>query len=383
MTEGSDSERPEVNTVVTILVEADLAGRRYAADNLASVERLLARRLDGLVREWRHDTTTDDVVLGDEDVPELLRSLVLAGGKRLRPLMCHWGWVAGGATLRGDDPGPVVQLGAALELLHAFGLAQDDVMDGSELRRGRPAVHVVARQRHRAAGGSDDAQHYGESVAVLVGDLGHAEADALVADLSPRVRRLWWRTSVELVRGQTRDLSGAARAGGPGSLARAVEVAHAKSGAYTVQRPLELGATVAGASADQIRVLTTYGRHLGEAFALRDDLLGVFGEPALTGKPDSDDLRAGKATVLLALAEQRCTGAAAAAVARVRRHEHDDSDVAATREAIEQSGVRAEVERRVERAVQAALSALDPDLVETEAVDGLTAVATEVAWRNR
>jgi geranylgeranyl diphosphate synthase type I len=241
---------------------------------------------------------------------------------------------------------------------------------------------VVARRRHRAAGGSDDPQRYGESVAVLVGDLGHAEADALVADLAPGVRRLWWRTSVELVRGQTRDLSGAARAGGPGSLERAVEVAHAKSGAYTVQRPLELGAAVAGASREQVQVLTDYGRHLGEAFALRDDLLGVFGEPALTGKPDSDDLRAGKATVLLALAEQRCTGAAAEAIARIRLHQHDETDVRTTREAMEQSGVRDEVERRVERAVESALTALDPELVEIEAVEGLTTLATDVAWRN-
>ncbi len=354
-----------------------------ADDTLAAVERLLTERLDRIAGEWHREDASVDVVLGDHDVPELLASLVQSGGKRIRPLMCHWGWIASGAAVRGEAPGTMHQVGAALELLHAFGLAQDDVMDGSRLRRGLPAVHVRAAEHHRRAGGTDDPDRYGESVAVLVGDLAHAEADALVAELPQAVRRLWWRTSVELVRGQARDLSGAALAGGLDAVERATEVAHAKSGAYTVQRPLLLGATLGDAPPAVIEVLTAYGRHLGEAFALRDDLLGVFGDPEVTGKPASDDLRAAKATVLLALAEQRCTGAAAAAVARMRTHTHDDADVDVVHEAMIESGVRAEAERRVVRAVEDAVACLEPHLIDPVAAEGLSAVATNVAWRNR
>lgn len=350
--------------------------------SLAAVERVLSDRLDRLSREWRLHSPTVDVILGEHDLPERLSSLVLSGGKRLRPLLCHWGWVAAGARIPTHDPTVMHQIGAALELLHAFGLAQDDVMDGSLLRRGRPAVHVQAADQHRAAGGTDDADRYGENVAVLVGDLGHAEADALVAELPVSVRMLWWRTSVELVRGQARDLSAAALAGGPDAIERAMEVAHAKSGAYTVQRPLQLGATLAGGSPALLEVICDYGRHLGEAFALRDDLLGVFGDPDVTGKPASDDLRAAKATVLLALAEQRCTGAAAAAVARMRLHTHDDTDVVTVHDAMVDCGVREEAERRVVHAAEQAVAALESDLIDPAAVDGLAAVATDIAWRN-
>ncbi|MCY7397042.1 MAG: polyprenyl synthetase family protein, partial [Nocardioides sp.] len=162
-------------------------------DTLAAVEQLLGARLVALADEWHaHDaaTATGDAVLGGLDLPELLASLVLSGGKRFRPVMCHWGWVAAGGSARGADPSTMVQVAAALELLHAVGLAQDDVMDRSEVRRGRPTMHVLAAGQHRDAGGTDDADRFGESIAVLVGDLGHAEADALVAGMPAAVRRL-------------------------------------------------------------------------------------------------------------------------------------------------------------------------------------------------
>lgn len=351
-----------------------------AEASMVAVEDLLLERLDALSQEWHSGAEAHDAVLGRQDVPELLRSLVVAGGKRFRPLLCHWGWAAVPDPPQ-ESHDAMVAVGAALELLHAFALAQDDVMDRSRTRRGQPALHVVAAERHRAAAGHDDAERYGESVAVLAGDLGHAEADDLVADLPGDVRRLWRRTCVELVRGQARDLADAARGGDGDALGRALEVARAKSGAYTVQRPVELGATVAGGDAAVLEPLGDYGRHLGEAFALRDDLLGVWGSPEATGKPVGDDLRLGKSTVLLALAEQRLTGVGARSLRRVRRQDHDEADVATLAEAMVTGGVRDEVEDMVARRVDRALVCLDHPALADEGVAGLAEVARRVAWR--
>lgn len=365
--------------------------RQAAAEALAAVEELLRMRLERLAGEWRRgpgpeplvDGAGVDPVLGEQGLPGVLAELVLGAGKRFRPLMCHWGWLAAGGAESGADPTVPVRIGAALELLHAFGLAQDDVMDGSVTRRGRPATHVAASECHRAAGGRDDALRYGESVAVLVGDLAHMEADALVAELPPPVRHLWWRTSVELVRGQVLDLSEAAAGGGASAEDRAWAVARAKSGGYTIQRPLELGAVAAGAAAEVLHALGEYGAHLGEAFALRDDLLGVWGDPELTGKPAHDDLRAGKATVLLAWAEQEATGRAADVVARIRNQQHEDGDVEEAAQIMESTGVRQRAEEHVRRSHASALAALEEPALHPAGVAGLRRVADDVCWRTR
>ena len=348
---------------------------------LAAVEEVLDQRLHALAAQWRRlaePGVGGDPVLGVQDAPGLLADLVHAGGKRFRPLLCHWGFVAAG----GLDPHEIAPLGAALELLHVFGLAQDDVMDASTTRRGRPAVHVRAAEAHAASGGLDDPDRYGESIAVLVGDLAHVEADALVAALPDAVRAEWWLTCVELVRGQVRDLAGAARGDGPDALARAWEVARAKSGAYTVERPLRLGALAADAAPATLASLSAYGRALGEAFALRDDLLGVFGDPALTGKPAGDDLRESKATVLLALLEERLPAADLGALTRIRSHAHQEDDVRTVTAQLEDLGVRAQAEELITQAHARALSALD-DAVAPAARAGLAVVADQVAWRDR
>ncbi|GLY31001.1 polyprenyl synthetase family protein [Kineosporia sp. NBRC 101731] len=348
------------------------------AAHLHAVEALLTERLADLGTQWRRGTATSDTVLGEDDVPELLTTLVMSGGKRLRPQMCWWGWVASGGQ---DDSPELVRLSTALELLHAFGLAQDDVMDESAVRRGVPTVHVQAGRRHHGVGATGDGRRYGESIAVLAGDLAHVEAGALVSGLPAPVRTLWWQMSVELVRGQARDLSAAALTSPDDPIGQALEVAHAKSGAYTIQRPLQLGATLGGADQDVVTALSRYGRLLGEAFALRDDLLGVWGDPDVTGKPSSDDLTAGKATVLLALAEQRCTGPARAAVDRMRAGSHDGNDVEIVRKAMESAGVRDLVEQRITRAVTDAHAVLRTAPLLPAAVEGLEAVSERIAWR--
>ncbi len=159
--------------------------------------------------------------------------------------MCYLGWLAAGGEERGNGQDDVVQIGAALEMLQLFVLVHDDVMDESASRRGRPTVHIHAKTMHEAQQGMGSAQRFGESIAVLVGDLAHAEASNLVAGLPPAMRRIWRILVAELVAGQRRDLVGSAS--GRRDLAFARSVARMKSGRYTVQRPLELGAAAAGA----------------------------------------------------------------------------------------------------------------------------------------
>ena len=202
-------------------------------------------------------------------------------------MLAHWGWaVAGG---RGDSQPQVVRVAAALELLHLFALIQDDVMDRSASRRGRPTLHVVAAERHREQAGLGDAALFGDSVATLVSDLALSEATMLVAGTAPEVRAAWRLMAVELVEGQLLDVTHTA--GRRRDLPTSRRIARFKSGRYTITRPLEFGALVAGAEAGLVRRLVTWGDLVGDAFAVRDDVLGVWGDPARTGKPAGDDLR--------------------------------------------------------------------------------------------
>ena len=321
---------------------------------LRRVDERLADVVASLAQTWRYDLMGDEDpgsdrgapldILQDRDLPEMLRVLTVTGGKRIRPSMCFWGWVAAGGRSRDGATGPgadqVVQVGAALELLHIFALIHDDVMDESASRRGQPSVHTLAAQLHLHSSARGDARRFGESIAVLVGDLAHAEADHMVTDLPPAMRRLWRLLVIERVQGQSRDITGTAA--GRRDLAHARQVARMKSGAYTVQRPLQLGAAAAGATEPVVRAITRYGREVGEGFALRDDLLGVWGNPERTGKPAGDDLLSGKPTVILSLADERLRGSDRTLLARVGTPE------------------------------------LSPD-----GIAGLTAMAYQIAWRDR
>ena len=200
---------------------------------------------------------------------------------------------------------PLRERVAAQMLLH------DDVMDESDLRRGGPAAHRQAEHWHADAGALGDRAAFGRNLAVLLGDLALVQAHRLVASLKPRLRELWYELCVELVLGQRGDLTGAAAGRRP---LRAERLAQLKSSSYTVARPLTLGATAADGTAAAHRALHRYGNHAGMAFALRDEVLGVWGDPAVTGKPAGDDLRTGKPTVLLSVAVERLDGAAAEAL---------------------------------------------------------------------
>jgi geranylgeranyl diphosphate synthase type I len=359
--------------------------RPEVAEHLALVDALLTESVADLTQLWANlpdDEHGELDILGAADLPLFIGALLATGGKRFRPVMCYLGWLSAGGRTRGTGHRDVVTVGAALELLHLFALVHDDVMDESASRRGRPTVHVQAGELHREGGGIGSAGRFGESIAILVGDLAHAEAGHLVAGL-PHAMRTQWRVLVaELVAGQRRDLVGTAA--GRRDLTFARTVARMKSGRYTIERPLELGAAAARGGAQVSAALARYGKAMGEAFALRDDLLGVWGDPVRTGKPAGDDLISGKPTVILALAQDRLRGAAARlALNRVGSSEFDDADLGLLQHRLRADGVFAQVEQMISDNVAAALSALGDPSLDPAGVVELTRMAQQIAWRDQ
>ena len=292
-----------------------------------------------------------DVPLAD------LADFVASGGKRIRPAFCHWGWVTAG----GDPSGDGALAGCcALELLHAFALIHDDVMDGSPTRRSAPTVWVRYIGRHRDGAWQGEARRFGEAAAVLVGDIAVVMADRTLGSVSTQVRQVWDALRTELNMGQYLDVIGTARGGVP--VADARTITRHKTAGYTIVRPLQLGAALAG-RVDLAAQLSAHGMPLGVAFQLRDDMLGAFGEPSTTGKPVGDDLREGKPTVLLALARQAATDAQRAVLADVGSDVGDDQ-IAAIQEVLVDTGAVAAAEAEIDQLLTSALEAIDdlPDV---------------------
>ncbi|HUF31659.1 MAG TPA: polyprenyl synthetase family protein [Acidimicrobiales bacterium] len=309
---------------------------------------------------------------------ETLAELVIGGGKRLRPAFCHWGHVGAG----GDPADPAVaDTGAALELLHAFALVHDDVMDGSDLRRGRPAAHRTFIGRHESATWKGEARRFGEGVAILIGDLAFVYADLLMVDVPRAAREVYDELRVELNIGQYLDILGTAR--GRVDLAGARRIATYKSGKYTVERPLHIGAALAGRLDDLEVPLSAYGLPLGEAFQLRDDVLGAFGDAGDMGKPVGDDLREGKPTPLLALAVDGADRAQARLLDRVGETDLTDDEVADLQEVLVATGARAAVEDSITRLTGEAVAAIEASPLAEEARVALGELAAYVAWRDR
>src|SRR4051794_6800541 len=253
--------------------------------------------------------------LGSDLVPvaEIARRFVLDGGKRLRPTFAYWGWRAVRDESADDDA--LITAAASLELLHACALVHDDVMDASDTRRGQPAAHAAFAQLHRDAGWSGDPDVFGTAAAILLGDLLLSWADAMFAAAVPgagAARAVYDDMRQLVMAGQYLDVLVQAR--GAFSADEALRVIEFKTSKYTVEGPLHLGAAIAGASDGVFAALSAYGLPLGEAFQLRDDVLGVFGDPSVTGKPAGDDLREGKRTYLVAAAFDVADPAQAAAL---------------------------------------------------------------------
>jgi geranylgeranyl diphosphate synthase type I len=310
-------------------------------------------------------------------------TVLLAGGKRLRPAFCYWGFRGAG----GADSEEVVAAASALELFQACAIIHDDVMDGSDTRRGEPAAHRRFAGLHRAEGWQGDPESFGTGAAILLGDLCLAWSDEMLAnsglpaaDLS-RGKHVFDEMRTELMGGQYLDLLEQARGGG--SVERALRVARYKSAKYTIEKPLQVGGALAGAGPELVAAYASYGVPLGEAFQLRDDVLGVFGDPAVTGKPAGDDLREGKRTTLVAMALE-VAGPAQAAV--VRRHLGDphlsDTGVSELRDVLTETGAVARVETLVEQLLDNALEVLRAAPLEDEAREVLAELAVAATARD-
>jgi geranylgeranyl diphosphate synthase type I len=295
------------------------------------------------------------------------RDLVLAGGKRLRPTFAYWGWRGACA----DPFEPVLPALAALELMHTFALVHDDVMDDSATRRGRPTAHRIFAGQHGA--------RFGQSAAILVGDLCLVWADQLLARTPLptatlfAVRARYDRMRVEAVAGQYLDVLGDTSSD-QWSIDRALLVARLKTASYTVQRPLQFGLALAGPFSEILDfAYERYGSLVGEAFQLRDDLLGVFGDPSVTGKPAGDDLLTGKPTTLLLLARRLATPAQLAVLS--------GGDLAQVAQVIADTGAVARVETMIHERVAEAVAALDTAPLDTEARAALIELAVRATQR--
>lgn len=318
---------------------------------------------------------------------------VLAGGKRLRPTFAYWGWR--GVVGPQDSPGPILPALAALELLHTFALVHDDVMDASATRRGRPTAHRTFAAQHTAAGQTGDAVRFGEAGAVLVGDLCLVWADRMLAHSGLpastllEARRCYDQMRVETVAGQYLDILGETDARN-WSVERALTVARYKTASYTVQRPLLFGAALAGLGRDVplTAAYSRYGLAVGEAFQLCDDLLGVYGDPATTGKPAGDDLRNGKPTVLLMLARELADPAQRDELEGVLARDRsagspllDDAAVNRLAGLVIETGAVRRVEQMIAERVEIALGALDTAPMDSAARDALTDLAVTATTR--
>ncbi len=304
--------------------------------------------VESRLREFFREERDRLVALAPEadELVSAIEDFTMRGGKRFRAALVF----AAYRGIRSEGTlAEVVDACAALELLQSYLLIHDDWMDGDEERRGGPAVHALYRRRHET--------QRADSLAILAGDLASAQSWRLlvrcVAAHATRVDSLevMLRMHEEVIVGQQLDIL---------AVADVSRMHQLKTGSYTVRGPLALGAVLGGASLAQRDALDRFGAPIGEAFQMRDDLLGAFGDPKETGKPAGNDLRAGKHNALIRAAEERCTDAELAPLRAVLgRADACDAEVSAALGVLARSGAKAAVEERLRALLDDALAALD------------------------
>jgi geranylgeranyl diphosphate synthase type I len=311
-----------------------------------------------------------------------INRLVNAGGKRLRPAFCYLGFVGAGGD---ENSAKLVDAQAALELLHASALLHDDVIDGSQTRRGEPTSHARYTKTHKDNSWASEARRFGEGAAVLIGDLAFVYADQLMDIANNDVAKIWNEMRVELNIGQYLDLLGSAQR--ERRLVKAERVSRYKSGKYTIERPLHLGATLAASvlTSQLLPALSKYGLPLGDAFQMRDDVLGAFDfadtDKSLTGKPVGDDLREGKPTPLLALAFERADSVQRKILDLVGSVDISDQDVSDIQEVIKQTGALVALEAKISALTAEAIAGVKQAPITQSAKDSLIELAEYISQR--
>ena len=347
-----------------------------APQSLLDVASRVDTRLEALLAVERERWAKVDADLVPP-IDEIAR-LVLAGGKRLRPAFCFWGFVGAG----GDPTDElVIDAGAALELLHAFALFHDDVMDGSLTRRGEPTTNAKFEASHGANKLAGESRRFGDGVAILVGDLAYVYSDQLMRNASPQAWTIWNELRIELNFGQYLDMLGSAM--NERRREKAERICRYKSGKYTIERPLHLGALLAAPTREDelIPVLSTYGLPLGDAFQMRDDVLGAFGDTAITGKPVGDDLREGKPTPLMAIATSRANAAQLKELQLVGNQDLTPEQIARVQEVIRETGALDELELVITRLTDEAIAAVQKVPFAQSVRDEMITLAEYVSWR--
>lgn len=300
------------------------------------------------------------------DLADRVARFTLSGGKRIRSQFVWWALRACGGGIR--DAESALRIGAALELIQTCALVHDDVMDGSRLRRGELALHADVEAQYADAIPPPQGTRFGEAAAILAGDLALAWADDVLADTEftadtgRRVRGLWSSMRMEMVAGQYMDIQGQTTSSR--SQARAIRAACLKSALYSVERPLALGGALAGADAATTATLCAAGRCVGIAFQLRDDLQDVFGTAQRTGKHSGGDIRLGKPTYLVAVAQARAEAEGDRRALAVLRHslgrtDLSESGLARVREVLVLTGARERVEAKIDRLIALGIRHLD------------------------
>ena len=315
-----------------------------------------------------------------QPVASAMSEFITDGGKRFRPIFAYLGYLGTGAAPRHE----IVRACTALELVHVCALIHDDVMDGSDTRRNKPAIHKLFQSLHDDQSYEGNSERFGLASAILLGDLALVWADRLLVESGISREEFISAQEVfsdmrdELMAGQYLDVLEGALA--TTSVERSLKVARFKSGKYSIERPLHFGAALAG-KPDFNEVYSRFGLPLGEAFQLRDDLLGVFGDPKITGKPAGDDIREGKRTVLIAItmenADQSQRNTMTSALGNSQLSE---DDVAQVQEIIVKTGARDDVEKLITDLTQESISALQQSPIDEKirsVLEEMSVIATQ------
>jgi len=339
---------------------------------IARVDALLAQTLEENQQRWaplQRDLHT---------IFEEIQALVLGGGKRLRPQFSHWGWVAaGGDPASAESP----RIGAAIELLHAAALFHDDVIDDADTRRSRQSTHKSFAESHATNGWVGESRRFGEGSAILIGDITYVLSDSLSNSLSSEARLVWHDLRLEMNIGQFLDVLGSARQ--TREISEADLICRMKSAKYTIERPLHLGAVAADPKRGTalMPMLSAYGLPLGDAFQMRDDILGAFGDTAITGKPVGGDFREGKPTPLLARACSVATAQQLEILNMVGALELTDEDIAKIQQVVIDTGALRAMEDVISTNHAQAVQALNKSEMQGESFDALVHLADVVTQR--